>query len=85
MHNLYAAANKMYCLERIDLSWKKIYLCKNNHIDEPFSYRKMNSYKFVVIDYGRDHLSSNYYFHVLIIDSIIYKLNKNIFWSLNKV
>ena len=79
MHNLNAAANKTYCLERIDLSWKKIYLCTNNNINEPFWYRKMKSYKFVVIDYVRDHLSSNYVFHVFFIDSIIYKLNKNIF------
>ena len=32
MNNLYAAANKLYCLERIELSWKKYTYEQINHI-----------------------------------------------------
>ena len=43
MNNLYAAAKKLYCLERIELSWKKYTYEQIDHIwMNLFNIEKLN-------------------------------------------
>ena len=64
MNNLYAVVNKLYCLKRIELSWKKYTYEQINHIWMILlTIEKWTVFLIFFIANVQDHWSSNYDFH----------------------